>query len=80
LTLLIAVVGISPAFAQEAEQRRLDAIAREGRTAVRRGAQRAPAEQTRPTNPPPPGTRVELTLDEAVKRALERNLDIASSG
>ena len=34
-------------------------------------------EQTRPTNPPQPGVRVELTLDDAVKRALERNLDIA---
>ena len=33
-------------------------------------------EQTRPTVPPaPPGARVELTLDDAVERALERNLD-----
>src|SRR5919201_1347724 len=35
-------------------------------------------DQTRPTVPPPaPGTRVDLTMADAVQRALERNLDIS---
>ena len=75
LTLLAVALGASPAFAQDAEQQRIDAITRD---AVRQFAEaRAGEEQTRPTNPPQPGVRVELTLDDAVKRALERNLDIA---
>ncbi len=49
------------------------------RTAAKQfAAARAEAEQTRPTAPPPPtGIVVELTLDAATERALERNLDIA---
>jgi len=75
LTLLAVALGASPAFAQDAEQQRIDAITRD---AVRQFAEaRSAEEQTRPTNPPQPGVRVELTLDDAVKRALERNLDIA---
>jgi outer membrane protein TolC len=75
LTLLTLVLGASPAFAQESEQERIDAITRD---AVRQFAEaRSGEEQTRPTNPPQPGVRVELTLDDAVKRALEQNLDIA---
>src|SRR5688572_7389367 len=76
LTLLVAALGSSPAFAQDAEQERIDAITRE---AVRTFAEArtSGAEQTRPTNPPQPGVRIELTLDDAVKRALDRNLDIA---
>ena len=75
LTVLALALGSSAAFAQSAEQQRLDEIARE---AARRFAEaRTPLEQTRTTNPAQPGTRVELTLDEAVKRALERNLEIA---
>ena len=77
LTLLVVVLGSSPAFAQSAEQQRLDAIAREAARQFAE-ARTPPLEaQTRPTNPAQPGTRVELTLDEAVKRSLERNLDIA---
>ena len=39
---------------------------------------RADIDQTRPTTPPPPpGAQVELTLDEATTRALERNLELA---
>jgi outer membrane protein TolC len=35
-------------------------------------------DQTRPTVPPPePGMRIDLTLADAVQRALERNLDIS---
>ena len=75
LTLLTLALGASPAFAQESEQERIDAITRD---AVRQFAEaRSGEEQTRPTNPPQPGVRVELTLDDAVKRALEQNLDIA---
>jgi outer membrane protein TolC len=75
LTLLL-VIGGSSAFAQNTEQERIDAITRD---AVRQFAEARAAtpEQTRPTNPPEPGVRVELTLDDAVKRALDRNLDIA---
>jgi outer membrane protein TolC len=76
LTLMAALaLGASPAFGQGTEQERIDAITRD---AVRQFAEaRAGEEQTRPTNPPQPGVRVELTLDDAVKRALEQNLDIA---
>jgi outer membrane protein TolC len=67
----------SLSIAQTSEDsRRLDEIAQ---TAAREfAAARADADQTRPTTPPPPaGTVVELTLDDATQRALERNLDIA---
>ena len=67
-----------PAGAQtEADRLRLDEIAREA--AREFAAARADAgEQTRPSvPPPPPGATVELTLDEATARALDRNLDIA---
>ena len=77
LTLLVVAAGSSSTSAQTSEQDRIDAITRE---AVRQFAEaRTPSaeEQTRPTNPPEPGVRVELTLDDAVKRALDRNLDIA---
>ncbi len=72
----------APASAQTtSESARVEQIAREaaqkfaearlaGRTETKR--------QTRPTvPPPPPGARVELTLDAAVERALDRNLDLA---
>jgi outer membrane protein TolC len=59
----------------------VDQIAREAaqKFAEARTAGRTEAdEQTRPTvAPPPPGVRVELTLDNAVERALDRNLDLA---
>src|SRR5919197_3432942 len=60
-----------------ADQARLDAIAREAALKFA-SARTADEGQTRPTQPPPPaGTAVNLTLDEATARALERNLDIA---
>ena len=73
----IGALTSSPALAQSADDtRRFDEIAR---TAAQQfAARRAAEEQTRPTAPPtPPGTVVELTLDAATERALERNLDIA---
>src|SRR5947207_332427 len=75
---LVLFVGAHPAAAQSAGDRaRLDALARE---AARQFAAASPAaaDQTRPSTPAPsPGATVDLTLDEATARALERNLDIA---
>src|SRR5918999_98110 len=74
----LAWLTATAAFAQDpAERARVDAIARE---AARQFAEArlAASDQTRPTTPAPaPGTEVPLTLDEAVARSLERNLDIA---
>jgi outer membrane protein len=77
----IAAMG-SPAVAQSTpESVRVDDIAREAaqKFAEARSAGRTETEaQTRPTvPPPPPGVRVELALDAAVERALDRNLDLA---
>jgi outer membrane protein TolC len=78
---LLCSLAAVPAFAQDtaAERARLDEIAREAaRQFVEARANAAPEGQTRPTTPPPPpGIRTELTLDAAVERALERNLDIS---
>ena len=75
----IGALTSSHALAQSADDtRRFDEIAR---TAAQQFAAKRAAEaedQTRPTAPPTPaGTVVELTLDAATARALERNLDIA---
>ena len=65
----------APALAQDAaESRRLDEIAR---TAAQQFAAARDAEQTRPTVAPPPGVTVEVTLDGAIERALDRNLELA---
>lgn len=75
--ILLACLSPSPAAAQDsADQARIAEIAR---TAAQQfAATRADTEQTRPTVPiTAPGPNVELTLDEATARALERNLDIA---
>jgi outer membrane protein TolC len=74
---VLALLSVSPVWAQgAADAERLDEIAR---AASRRFAtERRAGLQTRPAPPaavPPPN--VELTLDEATARALERNLDIA---
>ncbi len=68
------VVGAAGAFAQE--NVRFEAIARD---AARRFEEARLADgQTRPTVvPQPPPARVDLTVDDATERALERNLDIA---
>ena len=77
----IGALTSSVAFAQSTSQssddsKRFEEIAR---TAAQQfAAARADVEQTRPTaQPVPPGTVVEVTLDSATQRALERNLDIA---
>jgi outer membrane protein TolC len=76
VALSLGVMG-SSALAQNTDERaRLDEIARNA--AQQFAASRAEVDQTR-TNPAldTTGTRVELTLDDAVMRALDRNLDIA---
>ena len=82
LTILtVAVMGTPSAAQTTSESARVDQIAREAaqKFAEARLAGRTETnEQTRPTvPPPPPGARVELTLDNAVERALDRNLDLA---
>jgi outer membrane protein len=78
---LVALMGTMTApalYAQDAsETARFDELARAA--AQQFAAARAVTDdQTRPTQPaPPPGTVTELTLDGAVERALDRNLDIA---
>ena len=68
-----------PAHAQsDADRARLDDIAREAAREFAAANSSPTLDQTRPTTPAPPaGTQVDLTLDEATARALERNLDIA---
>jgi len=74
---LACAVSTAPVWAQAADSTRLDAIAREAARQFSE-ARLAASEQTRPTVPAPaPGTEVGLTLDDAVARSLERNLDIA---
>src|SRR5436190_10575663 len=76
---LLVFLAARPVAAQQSatDTARLDDLAREAARefAAARGSA---ADQTRPTTPPPPpGEMVNLTLDEATARALERNLDIA---
>jgi outer membrane protein TolC len=72
------IAGASAAAAQDNDDaKRAEAIARE---AARQFAEARlkTADQTRPATPPAtPGTPVSLTLEDAVARSLERNLDIA---
>jgi outer membrane protein TolC len=76
---LVVFAGVRPAVAQQSasDAARLDELAREAAREFAAARSSAP-DQTRPTiAPPPPGETVNLTLDEATARALERNLDIA---
>jgi outer membrane protein TolC len=67
-----------PAIAQSADRARIETLAREAAQKFDQARAAAGAAQTRPTAPPlPAGTVLELPLEEAVQRALERNLDIA---
>ena len=66
----------TPSFAQQSDNARLAEIARNA--ARQFEAAKADLPQTRPSTPiTAPGPNVELTLDEATARALERNLDLA---
>jgi outer membrane protein len=76
---LLVLTAVRPATAQQsaADSARLDDLAREAAREFAAARSTVP-DQTRPTTPlPPPGEMVNLTLDEATARALERNLDIA---
>jgi hypothetical protein len=78
LVMFMAGTADAQQSAAAADQARLDDLARQA--AREFAAARTPpaADQTRPTVPtPPPGEMVNLTVDEATARALERNLDIA---
>ena len=74
---LLIVFAVRPAAAQTGgDSKRLDDLAREA--ARKFAAAGTGVDQTRPTAAaPPPGAKVDLTLDDATARALERNLDIA---
>jgi outer membrane protein TolC len=77
--LLLVCVAAGPTSAQQSatDRERLDGLAREAAREFA-AASSAHPDQTRPTAPaPPPGSAVNLTLDDATARALERNLDIA---
>jgi outer membrane protein TolC len=81
LAAVISLPGVAAAQ-DSAERLRLDDIARQAaqRFAEARAAgavESADPGQTRPTAAPTPGVRTELSLDDAVQRAMERNLDIA---
>jgi outer membrane protein len=76
LTAAALLCATPPAAGQEpSEEARLSEIAR---VAAQQFIAARAEEQTRPTvAPPPPGTEVDLTLQEATTRALERNLELA---
>jgi outer membrane protein TolC len=79
--MIVALAGLaaSPARAgQSADQARLAQLARETAAKVAAAREAGDVGQTRPTVPlGTPGPNVELTLEEAIARALERNLDVA---
>src|SRR3954447_21418100 len=76
---LSAVLVATPLLAQSsADKARLDEIARKAAREFAATKAAGTDDQTRPTNPVPQGGQmVELTLDEAVERALDRNLELA---
>jgi outer membrane protein TolC len=76
---LVVLAGVRPAAAQQsaADSARLDDLARQAARDFAAATTTFP-DQTRPTTPPAAaGQMVNLTLDDATARALERNLDIA---
>jgi len=72
----VLILGVAPLAAQDSsEQARRDEIAR---IAVQRFLAARAEEQTRPATPAvAPSMPVDLTLEEATARALERNLELA---
>jgi outer membrane protein TolC len=75
---LFALAHPAPLFAQSsADRARLDEIAREAARKFASARAETVEEQTRANvEPLPSGTVIEIPLDDAVQRALERNLDI----
>jgi len=76
---LVLLAGVRPAAAQQSatDRARRDDLAREAAREFAAAISAAPDQTRPPATPPPPGQAVNLTLDEATARALERNLDIA---
>src|SRR6476469_5225302 len=75
---LAAVLAAYPALAPSTEKARLDEIARKAAQDFAAAKAGGAADQTGPANPVPLGGQViELTLDDAVERALDRNLELA---
>ena len=76
---LAVVSTATPALAQSAtDKARLDEIARRAAQEFASAKAAGTDDQTRPANPVPQGGQVvELTLDDAVERALDRNLELA---
>src|SRR5262245_15695423 len=79
IALAVAFCGLTvsaPAAAQQ-DPARFDAIARDAAARFEE-TRRAAEPQTRPTiAPAPAAAAVDVTLDQATERALERNLDLA---
>ena len=76
----VAALHASAVVAQSVDETERQRLAHIAADAARTFAdtRNARADQTRPTvPPPPPGLPVEVSLDDAVQRALERNLDIS---
>ncbi len=80
LIIVLISISVSTVAAQSADATDRARLADIADDAARRFAEARTSgdPQTRPTvPPPPPGTPVEIALDDAVQRALERNLDIS---
>jgi len=74
MVLAVLTAAAIPARAQSEKQR----LAEIAKNAARQFETRVETEQTRPTVPiTTPGPTIELTLDDATARAVERNLDVA---
>src|SRR4051812_29338925 len=79
----LAAVTASPASAQKVTEARIqslirEAAARAGITDLANGgAGQTPAQPVAPGGPAAPTPKVQMTLDDAIKLALDRNLDIA---
>ena len=74
MVLAVLTAAAIPARAQSEKQR----LAEIAKNAARQFETRVESEQTRPAVPiTTPGPTIELTLDDATARAVERNLDVA---
>ena len=74
LMVMVLTAAAIPARAQSEKQR----LAEIAKNAARQFETRVESEQTRPAVPiTTPGPTIELTLDDATARAVERNLDVA---
>ena len=77
VAILAALHSVALSAQDRTQQARIDELAREAARAFDEARTSPPRAQTMPTVQAPSGPPVELPLDDAVQRALERNLDIA---